>query len=43
MGEPYAIRIGSDGKRHVYQTKKDYEYGKLSSFGRAGKHAKGFL
>lgn len=33
MGEPYAVRH-TDGKRIVYKTKKDYESGKLSSFGR---------
>ncbi|EGD33335.1 hypothetical protein [Capnocytophaga sp. oral taxon 338] len=33
MSEPYAVRW-ADGKRTVYKTKKDYESGKLSSFGR---------
>lgn len=33
MPEPYAVRY-TDGKRQAYRTKKDYQRGKLSSFGR---------
>lgn len=36
MPEPYAVRYDG-GKRTVYKTKKDYEVGKLSSFGRTNR------
>ncbi len=40
MPEAYAVRMGSNGIKSYYRTKKDYQMGKLSSFGRAGKHAR---
>lgn len=39
MPEPYAVRY-ANGKRYVYKTKKDYQAGKLSSFGRTNKRLK---
>ncbi|SFN67702.1 hypothetical protein SAMN05444369_101290 [Capnocytophaga haemolytica] len=36
MPEPYAVRW-TGGKRQVYRTKRDFEYGKLSSFGTTNK------
>ncbi|MDY3449822.1 hypothetical protein [Riemerella anatipestifer] len=39
MPEPYAVRY-TGGKRQAYRTKKDYEKGKLSSFGRANRRLK---
>lgn len=40
MPENYAVRMRPDGKKDYYRTKRDYEYGKLSSFGRATKSSK---
>ncbi|MGV4405263.1 hypothetical protein ACQ1PF_09535 [Ornithobacterium rhinotracheale] len=34
MPEPYAVRMGANGSKQYYKTKRDYEAGKLSSFGR---------
>lgn len=42
MPEPYVVRINPDGTKKKFMTKRDYEYGKLSSFGNASKKAKKF-
>ncbi|MGP1500195.1 MAG: hypothetical protein ACTTJM_00210 [Bergeyella cardium] len=40
MPEPYAVRYDKGKKVGSYKTKKDYEAGKLSSFGRTNRRLK---
>lgn len=40
MPEPYAVRVGPDGKKTYYKTKKDYDAGVHSSHMRTAKRIK---